>query len=1165
MTPRLLRFFLAAPAWLLAAAALAAASGASPEQVTPRPPSPRELATLPRGGSHVFLQSVAFDPIAVQPDFERVGLPRGAAGQYGLVQFRPGGLAEKERLEGLGVRFFGYIPDNAFQVKLTPEARELLAASPMVRWLGPYAPGYKVHARLWASSREPNPEVSVVLFADASLDAVEGALAAAFPDSIRTFRLVDDRWPMLRFMVPDSVRAAFVAAAAALDGTAWLEPYSPPRPLNNDALGPVQSNTATVLAAGGACTSCGIFNHHIIGTGQIVAVADSGLDSDMCFFRKSSAASDITDADTTVPPLPGPLFPGKKVIGYWVQPGATAYDNNAVCSGGPGGDATSFHGTHTTATVAGDNFATPSSATAPGIDPGDGMAPNAQILFQDIGDDTTGCLSGGGDPASLYLQALAGGARVHSNSYGSAAPGDYETEDRIADRFLFDHEQMAIFFAAGNEGPNATSISTPANAKNVVSVGALDHGASTDVASFSSRGPTADGRVKPDIMAPGFGTLSASGDASHTSNNCFTKSLSGTSMSCPTAAGAAVLVRQYFSDGFYPTGAATAANQFDPPAPLVKAVLLNGTLPLGTFGGGDFGWGRVFLDNNLFFTGDARGLRVWSLANTQGMTTGQSQSYTVNVSAGQEFRATLVWFDPEGTPGAGITLVNNLDLSVSDGTKTYLGNAFDASGVSATGGAADARNTVEQVRLPTPSAGSYTITVVATSVPGNGRPYTNRQGYALVVSGAGCATAVGAVPASLAAASDPVMGADLTFSPAPGSRATQVYRAGGDCSSGIASFQYVGVSSGGSFTDTRAEGGSTYAYRVRGVDSCGEGPVSACVSLTATGHCDFRPTFASIVSAAAAGTSCSIHLSWAAGSSNCVNGPSVRYNVYRSTASDFLPSPATLLATPSGTAVDDASVVSGTTYYYIVRAEDTASGGSGPQGGNEDGNLFRVFATAAGAAGALGTWRDDGGDTSAVLRAEAPWQVSTRQAQAGPRSYHCGPEQGTYDPNLCAALTTPDLPLGSGSVLTYWNRFNCEFQWDGVVVEISSDGGATWAGLPPDAGYPDMLSKTEGNGCSYPKTQGAFTGPTNNDALTPWTQYSSNLSPAYDGKTVRIRWRFTSDPGAEFEGFYLDTISVTNVRLAGLCTPLTPSQGEAPVVPARARSHTPPRVPPRTP
>ena len=87
----------------------------------------------------------------------------------------------------------------------------------------------------------------------------------------------------------------------------------------------------------------------------------------------------------------------------------------------------------------------------------------------------------------------------------------------------------------------------------------------------------------------------------------------------------------------------------------------------------------------------------------------------------------------------------------------------------------------------------------------------------------------------------------------------------------------------------------------------------------------------------------------------------------------------------------------------------------------------------------------------------------------------------------------------------------------------------------------------------------------NNDALTPWTQYSSNLSPAYDGKTVRIRWRFTSDPGAEFEGFYLDTSSVTNVRLAGLCTPLTPSQGEAPVVPARARSHTPPRVPPRTP
>lgn len=1149
---------------LLAAAPLAAASGAIRERAVARMLAPEEIAALPRDGSHLFLQAVAFDPAAAAPDFSSVGLPAAAAGEYGLVQFAPGALAEKERLEAAGVHFFGYVPDNAFQARLTAEALRLLASSPGIRWFGPYAPGFKVHPRLWAVSQDPRPEVTIVLFPDASLNAVEGELSTQFPDALRTLRFEDERWPRLRFVVPDSVRAAFVAAAAALDGTVWLEPYSPPRVLNNDALGPVQSNVATALS-GGQCTSCAIFNHGITGTGQIVAVADSGLDSDMCFFRYGSAASDVTNAETTVPPAPGTLFSGKKVIGYWVQPGATAYDNNATCgSGGP----TGFHGTHTTGTVAGDNYATRSTASDPGIDAGDGMAPNAQILFQDVGNDQSGCLEGLGDPAALYLQALSGGARVHSNSYGAdTGDGTYQTEDRIADGFLFDHEEMVIVFAGGNDGPAPTTTSSPANAKNVISVGALGHGNATQVESFSSRGPTADGRVKPDVMAPGLATVSASGDATHTDDNCTTKGLSGTSTACPTVAGATALLRQYFAGGFYPTGATGPSNLFDPSAPLVKAVLLNGTLPLGTFGDGNSGWGRIFLDNNLFFAGDARSLRVWNLSNAQGLTTGQSNSYTVMVGAGQELRATLVWFDPEATPGSALALVNNLDLAVSDGTSTYLGNVFNATGASITGGAADARNTVEQVRLPSPAAGTYTLTVTASAVPGNGRAYTNRQGYALVVSGAGCATAVGAAPASLSAASNAAMGADLSWTPAPGSHATQVYRADGDCAAGIERFRFVGSTTGATFTDARAEGGLTYAYRVRGVDNCGEGPASSCVTLTPSGRCDLAPTFSGAASASAAGTACRIQLAWPAGGAHCTTGPFVRYNIYRSTVSDFAPSPSTLLGSVSGLAYNDDTVASGTTYYYVVRAEDTSLGGPGPHGGNEEANLVRSFATALGSPGVFGAWTDDAGDTRAVLQADPPWQVSIRQAQGGARSYHCGPEQGTYPANLCAALTTAELALGSGSVLTYWASYNCEYQWDGVVVEISADGGATWTSLPPDAGYGtgNALSQTKGNGCGYPATRGAFTGPTNNDALTPWAQYGTNLSPVYDAMTVRIRWRFTSDPGAEFEGFYLDTISVSNVRLPGACMPVLPSAPPAPIVPAKPRSDPTRVVAPRSP
>ena len=126
-------FFLHALAGLLIAGSLSAAE-LSLERAGPRKLSPAEIAALPRGGSHLVLESMAFDPTRTIPDYSIVGLPARAAGQYGLVQFAPGGLDEKERLEKLGVRFFGYLPDNAFQVKLTDAAARLLAKNPAVRW-----------------------------------------------------------------------------------------------------------------------------------------------------------------------------------------------------------------------------------------------------------------------------------------------------------------------------------------------------------------------------------------------------------------------------------------------------------------------------------------------------------------------------------------------------------------------------------------------------------------------------------------------------------------------------------------------------------------------------------------------------------------------------------------------------------------------------------------------------------------------------------------------------------------------------------------------------------------------------------------------------------------------------------------------------------------------
>ena len=92
--------------------------------------------------------------------------------------------------------------------------------------------------------------------------------------------------------------------------------------------------------------------------------------------------------------------------------------------------------------------------------------------------------------------------------------------------------------------------------------------------SWSSRGPTYDGRAKPDIVAPGYNIYSANGNVGK--DSCSTTDMAGTSMSAPIVAGNAALVRQYFRDGYYPCGAKGCGESIAPSGSLVKAVLVNG-------------------------------------------------------------------------------------------------------------------------------------------------------------------------------------------------------------------------------------------------------------------------------------------------------------------------------------------------------------------------------------------------------------------------------------------------------------------------------------------------------------------------------------------------------------------------------------------------------------
>jgi subtilase family protein len=264
-------------------------------------------------------------------------------------------------------------------------------------------------------------------------------------------------------------------------------------------------------------------------------------------------------------------------------------------------------------------------------------------------------------------------------------------------------------------------------------VGATLRGTSAEsMASFSSCGPTTDGRIKPDVTVPGSSIVSAGNDFSSTTNNCGTRTMSGTSMASPGAAGLTALIRQYYTDGWYPTGGKVAANGFTPSAALLKATLVNSAQSMtGTTAipANCQGWGRVLLDNALFFTGEARKLWAKDDGSFAAGSSGTTQSFTFSVAAGTPLKATLAWTDFPSTPAASINLIDDLDLEVTGPTGTlWRGNVF-ASGQSTTGGAADRRNTLEQVLLNAPAAGVYTVTVRSFTVPSGPQP------FALVVTG----------------------------------------------------------------------------------------------------------------------------------------------------------------------------------------------------------------------------------------------------------------------------------------------------------------------------------------------------------------------------------------------------------------------------------------------
>lgn len=525
---------------------------------------------------------------------------------------------------------------------------------------------------------------------------------------------------------------------------------------NDRSAGSVQSGTP-----GTSSMATPIWAHGLRGEGQVVGLIDTGVDIDSCFFA-DAAQGKLPKTNTW-----------SAADGYGVKVDAThrkvlAYDFLYSCDQWPGARGcdrpsvlTAFdsagHGTHCAGSMVGKRASGGQN----------GMAPEAKLVVQDAGLTSNTCsdLAGLGCPVidlyPLFEQAYRQGVRLHNNSYGdneeAPAPNttNYTARSQDVDRFVWDHKDMLIVFAAGNSGTRNTdfTVASPSTNKNGLSVGSARTsatGSDDNISSFSSRGLTADGRFKPDILAPGC-TVSAGNDGRIGTNNCGEDTGCGTSYAAPILVGSAALVRQYFVDGFYPSGQKRAADALVPSAALLKAVLLNGAVPMtGRDNAGqsidpppshEQGWGRVQLEPVLAFENGARQLFVDD--HKLGFAAGEAdeRSYTFKgVSADEPFKVTLVWTDYPATPDSpprapsvdnlaalnAPRLVNDLDLEVRSAQKTWLGNVF-ASGSSREGGAPDRRNNVEQVLVT--ESGELRVVVKAANVA------KESQDFALVVTG----------------------------------------------------------------------------------------------------------------------------------------------------------------------------------------------------------------------------------------------------------------------------------------------------------------------------------------------------------------------------------------------------------------------------------------------
>ncbi|MDH3329960.1 MAG: S8 family serine peptidase, partial [Desulfobulbaceae bacterium] len=588
-----------------------------------------------------------------------------------LVQFiGPILESEKKQLQELGCRIEDYLPEFTFIVSMDVETKEDVEELTFIKGVAKYRPEHKIRKILKEKTL--------------AYQEHKGISKKADKKDIKKIHIRVDQGNHLPFLLSTvhkqkgkildvsndiatvEIPAGAISRIAELEEALWIEEAIDLYLFNDTSKWTIQTYVPDYTK---------IWDMGIRGEGQIIGIGDTGLDYDMPWFH-----------DPENIPI-GPEH--RKVIGY------TAYMDDY--------DGDFGHGTHVAGTIAGDR--TPID----GLPDANGMAPKSRLFIQDITPGEQSLVYPPSDLGLLFKMPYSAGAHLHSNSWG-ASVNIYNTYARSTDLFMWEHKDFLALFSNGNSGDGEGTVGTPATSKNSVSVGATENGINAEnLAGFSSNGPTADGRIKPTVTAPGVAIVSADSDGIKNSYNSGTIAYSGTSMATPTVAGAASLVRQYYLDGYWPIGLPNPADGFEPSAALIKATLINSAQNMsGDYTDGPIpstgqGWGRINLSNTLHFFTDNNFLDIADIP--AGLATGSNWTQRYFSTGDQFLKVTLVWTDYPGFEGAAKTLVNDLDLQVTspDGT-IYRGNVFN-DGISLPGGSADELNVVEQVFMPTVQAG----------------------------------------------------------------------------------------------------------------------------------------------------------------------------------------------------------------------------------------------------------------------------------------------------------------------------------------------------------------------------------------------------------------------------------------------------------------------------